>query len=169
MKLQPEILLQHGIPVPLWGINPRTVLGETWWNKTRRAAYRSTGYRCLACGVKPGRWIQAHEVYSIDYERGLMVYVQAVPLCQLCHLFIHRVRLLRLHQRGYVGQAEYRTVLEHGSRILRAARLVCCDPPLKMAHWSRWRMMVLGRTYGPRYKSYKDWLNRNKRGVRKDG
>src|SRR5678815_897106 len=80
VKLRPEILLQQQIPQPMHGVAPRTVLGDKWWNAERTAAYKSTAFHCLACGVHKScaeyhKWLEAHEQYEIDYLLGRMTYL----------------------------------------------------------------------------------------------
>jgi hypothetical protein len=45
---RPEILVSLQIPKPMHQLNPRTILGQRWWDETRRAACSSTAQHCLA-------------------------------------------------------------------------------------------------------------------------
>ena len=94
VPLEPQLLLAPNVPKPLHGLAPRVILGQAWWDKTRRAAYKQTNYHCLACGVHKTRatyhaWLEGHEVYSVNYELGRAKYVRSVALCQFCHNSIH--------------------------------------------------------------------------------
>lgn len=125
---KPELLLLPNIPKPLYGVNPRTVLGSSWWNKERQAAYASTNYHCESCGVSKnqvsGRKIlEGHEVYVTDYLRGKLEYVRTTPLCTWCHKYIHDGRLFWLLDTGQITHHHYSKVLRHGDTILEAAGL----------------------------------------------
>jgi len=165
---RPEILLLPGIPEPMFGVAPREILGAKWWNTTRQAAYRSTHYHCIACGVykhnaKFRQWLEAHEVYEIDYLVGRMTYVEAVPLCHCCHNYIHRNRLGSLLEKGKVSQRKFTAIIQHGERVLHQAGL---EPPVSydgpMADWSSWRLVLNGKEYPPKYETpqtMKDYYN----------
>jgi hypothetical protein len=165
-KTRPEVLLQPNVPKPLHGVAPRVIFGKEWWDRTRREAYASTGQRCLVCGVHKNsalfhRWLEGHEVYRIDYRKGLAVYVETVPLCHACHCFIHDGRLKALLEKGEVSLDKYRTVMAHGRSVLRAAGLNKRPlPNLRpglIAPWGKWRMVVGGKKHKPIYKDFNAW------------
>lgn len=160
---RPEILLLPNIPKPLHGLAPRVILGDKWWNETRHAAYKSTDYHCIACGVhkllaRGPKWLEGHEVYRTDYVHGRMVYVEAVPLCNFCHNFIHSGRLQALLDKHKITQQRYTSIIQHGERILARAGL-CKPRPYegKVAEWSKWRLVLNRRMYKPRFRSLEDW------------
>jgi hypothetical protein len=144
-------------------------MGSRWWNEQRQIAYRSTDFHCAACGVPKERavrgYLNAHEVYEIDYAKGRMSLKEIVPLCVNCHDFIHLGRLTMLSQKGEITQARYVFVIRHGEEVLRKVGLR--KPTLaeqerlianqKVAPWSAWRLMLEGKEYGPKYKSQADW------------
>lgn len=161
---RPELLRERNVPKPMHQVAPRVVLGQEWWDRERREAYRSTAYRCAACGVEArdaaeDRPLEAHEVYRVDYAAGRMVYVEAVPLCHYCHNFIHCGRLLIFLQKGWVTLAKYDAIMRHGRRVLRTAGL---RPQgklnVQMARWEDWRLVVYGKEYPPLFKSYSEWI-----------
>lgn len=172
---RPEVLLCPNIPKPLHGTAPRVVLGSAWWDRTRRAAYESTDFHCVACGVhkyqQRGRteWLEGHEIYDIDYGQGRMMYVETVPLCRFCHLFIHDGRLRALVEKGIVHQRHFVAVMRHGSRVLAEAGLQRVSHAQreeiigqmivngKVAAWKDWRLVVDGKEYNPRLKSEAHW------------
>lgn len=171
---QPELLLCPNVPKPLHGVAPRIVLGSKWWNATRQAAYRSTDYHCLACGVAKvaaayHQWLEGHELYEINYSKGRAVYLETVPLCHFCHNSIHDGRLLHLLQKGEIHQAKYVAILQHRDRVLAAAGLskpsmgereaefFLMERAGKIAPWNKWRMIINGKQYKPFYASYEDW------------
>lgn len=165
---KPHLLLLPNIPLPLHGINPRTVLGGKWWNKERKAAYARTEFHCEACGVHKlklnGRKIlEGHEVYDIDYTAGRSVYRHTVPLCPRCHQYIHDGRLLWLLETQVITYQRYAAVLRHGDAILRAAGLRRPTLAQRDAHvanlasqgllapWHEWRLVVDNQEFGPKY------------------
>lgn len=167
---QPQLLLGPNIPKPLHEVAPRNVLGVNWWNRERRACYVSTAFRCLACGVPKycasyHQWMEAHETYSIAYEKGTATYVKAVPLCHYCHNFIHDGRLQALLTQGKIHQAKYVNIITHGDKVLAEAGLkklslqerIVALSTAKMARWEDWRLIIDGKEYPPKYKSYQAW------------
>jgi hypothetical protein len=154
---------------------PRVVLGGKWWNDARRAAYESTDFHCLACGVskyrvKGGRQIlDAHEVYQTDYQAGRMVFVEAVPLCPYCHAYIHDGRLKMLLDKHEITQARYAAVIQHGDTVLAQAKLSKPTHNIReaamkeaivagqVAEWAAWRLVVNGVEYPPLYKTFEEW------------
>jgi hypothetical protein len=151
------------IPKPMHGVAPREILGSKWWNETRQAAYRSTGYHCLACGIHKSlaayrQWMEGHEWYEIDYRRGRMTYKECIPLCHFCHNYIHIGRLQALLEKGEIHQAKFVVILQHGDRVLREVGLVR-NPPYDgpFAEWSDWRLVIDGREYPPKFKTFEAW------------
>ena len=162
--MRPEVLLHPNVPKPLHGVAPRVILGRAWWDATRQAAYESTDFHCVACGVHKTcaafyPWLEGHELYEIDYRRGRMTYVETVPLCHACHSFIHCGRLKALFDKGEVTKVKFSAVMVHGQRVLREAGIKPRqDDEVKMAAWSKWRLVLNGESYPPKFKSYKEWL-----------
>lgn len=171
---RPEVLLQPNLVKPLHGVNPRTILGRKWWDKTRKEAYASTGFCCLACGIhkdlaKGRAWLEAHESYETNYQTGRVVYIEALPLCHFCHNYIHSGRLRMLLQKGEIHHAKYVSIIQHGDQVLFEAglskvsqqqqeeALVKLERQGKVAAWSSWRLVIDGKEYEPLYKSYAEW------------
>ena len=166
--LNPSILLSGNIPWPMHEVNPRTVLGTKWWDAERRAAYASTDYHCEACGVskyeaKFHQWLEGHEVYEINYTKGTMTYVRTSALCHSCHSFIHCGRLQALLDQGLISQQRYALIIQHGDSVLAAAGLTKPKPYSgPFAAWGRWRLIVNGKKYPPKYKTQKAWEKAHK-------
>jgi hypothetical protein len=173
-QVKPALLLLPNIPKPLHGVNPRTVLGSSWWNSERKLAYASTNYHCEACGIhkedqKERSVLEGHEVYDIDYKEGTSTYVRTTPLCPSCHQYIHDGRLLWLLNTGQITRQHYSRVIRHGDSILRVARLTKLSLQEKVeyftelhrkgqiAPWSKWRMIVNGVSWSTPYKDAKDY------------
>ncbi len=161
---RPEILLQNNTVKALHRVVPRTILGTEWWDTTRQAAYASTDFHCVACGVHKSeaiehRWLEGHEVYRINYRLGRMTYLETVPLCHYCHNFIHDGRLLALHHRGEIPKDKYDTVMAYGRFVLKEAKLRK-KPPYRgpMALWDDWRLILFDKEYPPIFHTYKEWL-----------
>lgn len=162
-KLRPEILCCQKIPKPLHGVVPRLLLGQSWWDKTREAAYRSTDFHCVACGVhkydaKNRQWLEGHEVYEIDYLAGIAEYKETVPLCHFCHNYIHDGRLNCLLESGRIHQAKYVAIIQHGDAVLKKHGLKREKYEGPMADWGDWRLIVEGREYMPSFRSLADYI-----------
>jgi hypothetical protein len=117
---RPEVLLCPNIPRPMHGVAPRVILGSKWWNQTRQAAYRSTNYHCLACGVPKSRarwkqWLEGHELYKVNHTKGKMIYLETVPLCFSCHNYIHDGRMSGLLEKGQISHGRFTAIIQHGS------------------------------------------------------
>lgn len=171
---RPEILLCPNVPKPLHRMPPRVIYGDSWWNKTRQAAYRSTNFHCLACGVSKfeahyHKWLEGHELYEIDYEAGLMTYIETVPLCHFCHNFIHDGRMLAQLRKKEIHHHKYAAILRHGDAVLAKAGLQKMSQADRekeftmlqsrglIADWKKWRLVLDGRKYAPKYKSFEEW------------
>lgn len=170
---EPVLLLSKNVPMPLHEVAPRTVLGINWWNKERRAAYASTLFRCLACGVPKylaeyHSWLEGHETYDINYEKGTARYLRAVPLCHYCHNYIHDGRLQAILDKGEIHHAKYAKIIQHGDRVLaevglkrpsleERARDFAKTVGAKIAKWEDWRLVIGRKTYRPKFKSYAEW------------
>lgn len=180
---RPEILQMPNIPKPLHGLNPRVIMGEKKWGLTRQEVYKSTNYKCSACGVdkykaKKHQWLEAHELFDIDYNKGIASFVEIVPLCHFCHSFIHS-GLTRVKARNKeITATEVSEKMQHGVDVLMSrpclsifsgtaelCHLVGVDtcglkvyaPPELGVSWEKWRMKWADVEYKPKFKSYNDW------------
>lgn len=100
--LRPLIAMPN-LPKPTHALAPRTLLGTATWNRMRKNCYASAGNKCEICGEEPEnlRYRHAHEVYSIDYEKGEVRFVRAFCICALDHLgCIHTGRAITLFKQG---------------------------------------------------------------------
>lgn len=180
MTLKPEILCHPHIPKPLHGMNPRTIMGQEWWDKTRFEAQKRTDYRCIACGVKKidCGWLEGHEYWNIDYKTGACEVVSIEPLCHMCHNFIHSGRLNMIMDMGKTEE-EVIDILEHGFFILSQNKLKCFPFTLRFAEsigantfgvkaykqpkieakWEDYHLIIDGKRYDSLFKSYEDWKN----------
>ena len=161
---RPEVLLCPNIPKMMHGIAPRVVLGQKWWDMTRKAAYASTSFCCVACGVwkhdaQYRSWLEGHEWFSVDYKAGRVTYIECVPLCHFCHNAIHSGRLAALLEKGQITHQKYAAILQHKERILKEAGLVVPPDYIgPLAPWGSWRMVLFGKEYPPLYKTREEWV-----------
>jgi hypothetical protein len=122
--IRPELLLHPNIPKALHGINPRSILGKKWWDIVRQKAYAKYDYHCYACGVhkseaKYHKWLEAHEVYDINYSTGKVEMTELVALCHSCHNYIHDFRLQQLVNCGKIDLKKYIAILNHGEQLIK--------------------------------------------------
>lgn len=154
----PSILLQSVIPPPMWGVNPRSILGKTWWNKERKAACVKSNLHCHACGVEHYRqkgskqYLEGHEQYEIDCMKGEMVYLGCVALCHYCHMFIHEGRMRSLLSKGQLKYNKYAAIMKHGDQVLgrigKTSEDVKLLPPIETwAPTGRWYLIIDGKKY----------------------
>ena len=179
---RPIILSAPNIPKPLHGLNPRSIMGREKWDVIRREVYQSTNQHCAACGVHKAdailhQWLEAHEIFSINYRAGVAELVEIVPLCHFCHSFIHS-GLLRMKARKKEVTADHvRSVMRHGCSVLvtvasgmfRGTADLCdlvsvgrgmipiMPTPKGVADWGKWRMRWDGVEYCGKYKSQREW------------
>lgn len=186
MNLKPEILTHPHIPPALHGVAPREIMGNAWWDKTRKEVYASTDYHCIACGVhkteaKKHKWLEAHEFWNIDYLTGVCTISEIVPLCHYCHNFIHSGRLSMIIG-GEKSEEEVRDILQHGIDICLKnglkifpftwafAKKLGCNINGILAYqikanpikWNEWVLKWNGEQYRSKFKSETDWRNHYK-------
>lgn len=144
------------------GVAPRVIKGKAWWDAKRQEAYKSTNYHCAACGVHKSRakyhqWLEAHELYDLDYLRGRMVLREIVPLCHSCHNYIHSGRMRALVAKGEFSPKKRRAIHRHGDIILDKAKLTRKKYSGVVADWGKWRMVIDGEEYPPKCPSFREW------------
>ncbi|MCH9735900.1 MAG: hypothetical protein K0U78_15330 [Actinomycetia bacterium] len=151
---RPVLLLHPTIPEPMHGVNPRTVMGQKWWDENRKKAYAENKFHCFACGVhkmkaKYHKWLEAHESYKIDYEKGEMRLREIVALCHCCHNFIHHGRMeILVHQRK-MAYEKYQYIINHGNNILELIPQNIIPSPFQgnVAGWNEWHLLIDGNKY----------------------
>lgn len=167
----PSILLHPQIPKPLHLLNPRTILGDGWWQEVRKEAYLRHGFCCHACGVlkyeaKHRQWLEAHEMYDIDYITGKVEFLEVVALCHFCHNFIHQGRLVSLLEKSVISFGFYDSIMNHGDSVLAKAgiprdahdQMVDLLRDLgKLCAWEDYHLVIDGVDYGQRFKSREEW------------
>ncbi len=159
---RPELLVHTIIPPPLHGLAPRTIKGQAWWDRNRRAAAATNLYRCWACNVpktraKKHQWLEGHESYNIDWRKGTCTLVEIVSLCHYCHNYIHRGRLNVLAGIGAVSRHFVNDVVKHGDALTAGLERFVLPSPADMAPWSSWVMIIDGTPYPSRFTSVDEW------------
>ena len=127
--VRPELLAHPNIPPPLQGLNPRSILGNAWWDRVRQIAYKHHDFHCWACGIHKyaahyHKHLEAHEAYTINYQTGVANLDEVVALCHCCHNFIHSGRMEMMVERGEMSRFKQSMILAHGAGILKRAGLV---------------------------------------------
>lgn len=124
---RPELLLHPPIPPALHGVNPRTIMGQEWWDSIRKPVYAANNHCCWACGVyqlDSGGPLHAHECYLYDVGEFKAYLSDVVALCEPCHKFIHSRRLRFLEKKRIVAR---------GLKILKNAGLQLPEFQVKFA------------------------------------
>lgn len=181
MILKPTILTHPNIPKPLHGINPRSIMGQEWWDEQRQLAYAKYDFHCIACGVakheaKKHKWLEAHEFYEINYNTGVVEILSIEPLCHYCHNFIHSGRMAMIIGKEK-SEKEVKEILEHGFKILADNNLKCFKHTLTLAEelnaktfgvksynipkvnieWKNWKLIFNNQEFKSKFKSFEDW------------
>lgn len=117
-QLQPMLLSQANIPKALHGINPRTIMGASKWQRFSLEKRTNHPY-CKACGAD-NCVLDLHEDYEINYDAKTMFVRDYIPLCKKCHSFIHSGLLRTLVSNHRVSAEHAKDVLNSGLSICRA-------------------------------------------------
>jgi hypothetical protein len=183
MKLHPWLLLHPNIPMPLHGLAPRIILGDSWWQQQKKLAKEKSDNRCLACGVTPKQakyhqWLETHEVYNM-YSNGTIEFKTCVALCHSCHNFIHDGRMQALTEKKEYPKEKYLDILDHGNQLLsnwwgkeivfknEAISFLPDDKiyqnlPLKWERfnckWTDYHLVLYGQRYESKFPSHEAWL-----------
>jgi len=169
-----SILLHPNIPKPLHLLNPRTILGVDWWNINRQIAYAKHDYHCYTCGIEKREalyhhWLEAHEMYDINYYTGEVTFIELVALCYCCHNFIHDGRMRNLIRQGKFLMSDYDFIIKRGDKILKVAGFptkkenyikIAKENEInyyKHCEWKDWHLVINNINYGQRFKSYEEW------------
>jgi hypothetical protein len=98
-----------------------------------------------------------------------MTYVEAVVLCHACHAFIHSGRLEMQVRAGQMPKEEAERIIAHGNAVLRRAwfKAKVVTGNGRCAAWSKWRLVVNGKLFAPKFKSFKAWTKYWKKGAQR--
>lgn len=124
----PQLLTMPNIPSPLHGkgCQPRTILGQTEWDKIRKRTYYNAMYKCEICGCEPPKGkLHAHELFSYNYKTRVATFDRPVAVCKSCHDFIHSGRMLTCYRKGepYYPKSYLLKTIEHGFKIISDASI----------------------------------------------
>ena len=113
------LLTMPNIPNPLFGLNPRGLLGATEWNKMRSQCLHDADYKCEACGkaLEP-KHLQAHELYAYNYADGVARFQRCVCLCDTCHKGIHSGRTLSEYKDGLLSRERLLAIIENAYKLI---------------------------------------------------
>lgn len=114
------LLCVPNIPKPLHQLAPRLIEGKDTWDTMRKTCYREAHFSCQACGKYLGPTkCQAHEVYSIDYERQFSKFERCVCLCPSCHMvFIHSGRAITMYKKGEFSMGRLVVAIRKGFKLI---------------------------------------------------
>jgi hypothetical protein len=82
-KLQIEL-----IPKTSWGVNLRSKLKKSDWDKIRKSVYAKENMYCHICGEKC-KSLDAHEMWEFDEENHIQRLIDIIGICKPCHHTIH--------------------------------------------------------------------------------
>ncbi len=161
---RPILLLHPNIPKPMHGTNPRSVMGQAWWDVQRKEAYKVNKFHCFACGVhrqdaKYKKHLEAHESYKIDYARGIMRLEEIVALCHCCHNFIHNGRMEVLVRQMKMSYDKYEHIINHGNNILDKIprHIIPNGYTGYFAKWSDWHLLIDGKKHYGKFNNEREW------------
>lgn len=81
------------VPATCWFTNVRSCVSPGDWERLRRMITRRAGMRCEICGAtedkQTRRWLEAHERWVFDSDRGVQRLARLICLCTDCHTVTH--------------------------------------------------------------------------------
>nr|WTB28623.1 DUF5710 domain-containing protein [Streptomyces sp. NBC_00830] len=81
------------VPRSCWFTNVRTCVAPQDWQRLRRMITTRAGQRCEICGATQDasipRWLEGHERWAYDEERGVQTLRRLICLCTACHHVTH--------------------------------------------------------------------------------
>ena len=161
--LKPHLLFHPPLPKPMHGLNPRTIMGQAWWDEKRNEAAEKNNQCCWACGIpkqeaKYRQWLEGHESYIIDYENGIMELDEIVSLCHSCHNYIHSGLLkIKLHK-GEINEDQYEYIIQRGNFIIKKLP----TPPIlnlenEEKNFLKWQLRIDSEVFSSLFKNEQEW------------
>ena len=100
MKLTVEL-----VPRSLWGINLRSELPKSKWDKLRKATYKKANFVCEICGGVGRKWpVECHEIWHYDDENKVQRLDGLIALCPPCHQVKRDLSSSRKRKLSYGGR-----------------------------------------------------------------
>lgn len=118
-----KMLGMPNVPKPLHTMAPRTILGNSTWDRVRKRCYYQAEYKCEACGCEPERGqLHAHELYEVDYDTCTSKFIRCVALCKQCHTEpgVHTGRAYTMYRNGNVLMPKHKLLdgVEHTFKLV---------------------------------------------------
>lgn len=76
------------VPDGCWYSNLRSILSKKQWDFLKKEARQNSGGYCTICGKKTN-FLDAHEVWDYDCEKGVQKLTDIIAVCKDCHSVIH--------------------------------------------------------------------------------
>lgn len=78
------------VPSTSWGVNLRSALKRSDWDRLRRQCYQEAGHHCEVCRGRGRRHpVECHEVWSYDEVACIQKLERLIALCPACHEVKH--------------------------------------------------------------------------------
>lgn len=102
------------IPEKAWGVNLRTKLKKSDWDKIRKAVYAKEQMKCHIC-YDECKSLDAHEVWEFDEENHIQKLVDIIGVCKACHNTIHYGRACKF--------GTHKEAMEHYLKVNQCDRI----------------------------------------------
>ena len=76
------------VPDGCWKSNLRNILSKAQWDFLKKDARERAGGKCAICGKKTS-YLDAHERWSYDEQKGVQKLEDIIAVCKDCHSVIH--------------------------------------------------------------------------------
>lgn len=105
-------LIAFGTPQPLHGVNPRSMMSESDWDKVRKETYEKFNHKCAICGdtgLNQGfpHAVECHEIWDYDFDKCIQYFEGLVALCPICHKVIHWSQNTMALRDGTLSEKEF--------------------------------------------------------------
>lgn len=98
------LLVMPNVPQGLFGLAPRTIMGQSKWNLVRKKACMEHNYTCQISGKYLGHGVpHIHECYEYDFKNAKAEFKRLICIDPQMHHFIHSGRLLTLFKNKEQG------------------------------------------------------------------